>query len=291
MTGEIRFANEGTTKSERQIHTPGTFAKENLLYVQEIGRLKSLTPHKCIREGMNSFLFMIVLSGRGSLTVEGVEYKISAGDCAFIDCMGHYEHISSEDEAWRLGWIHFNGKPAKAYHELFLKSNGRKTVFRIKDTDEWNSRLGEIFELQKNRSIYSELRSGELLLRLVNRIIHSASPAEGEDAHELANSLREYLNIHFVEEGILKESEEKYSMDEKGLSAVFEGVYGIGIEDYIESRRINEVKSMLRFSLDTIDEIAKEAGIGSEEKLDTIFRKWEGVSPQEYRSKWAGWIR
>ncbi len=294
MNGEIRFANEGMTESERQIHTPGNFAKENLLYVQEAGRLKSISPHRCIREGVDSFLFLIVLSGKGVLSIEGTEYSLSAGDCAFIDCMLHYEHISSADDAWRLGWIHFNGKPARAYHELFSKGNGGISVFHIRDIDEWNSKLGEIMELQKNRSIYSELKSGELLVRLANRIVFSASlgmDGSLEDRRELSNSLREYLNCNYSNTDIINNAEVKYSTGVDRLSQVFESVYGIGIKDYIESRRINAAKSMLRFSLDTEEKVAKETGILSTDELDRLFKKWEGMSPGEYRSKWAGWIR
>ena len=39
------FASEGITKSDRNLYTPSSFAKQNLLYVQEVGKLESLTPH------------------------------------------------------------------------------------------------------------------------------------------------------------------------------------------------------------------------------------------------------
>ena len=43
------FSNQGITVSTRYIHTPGEFASANLLYVQEVGTLKSLRPHKSTR--------------------------------------------------------------------------------------------------------------------------------------------------------------------------------------------------------------------------------------------------
>ena len=48
------FSTEGMTKSDRCLHTPGVFAKQNLLYIQEVGRLESLQPHRCIREKLDS---------------------------------------------------------------------------------------------------------------------------------------------------------------------------------------------------------------------------------------------
>ena len=68
---ESLFSTGGMSQSDRCLHTPGSFAKENLLYVQEVGNLRSLKPHKCVRENLDSFLFLIVLDGKGSLDVKG----------------------------------------------------------------------------------------------------------------------------------------------------------------------------------------------------------------------------
>ena len=65
------FSNSGITESTRFIHTPGEFALNNLLYVQEAGVLKSLRPHKSSREGLESILFMIIKSGEVFVRVEG----------------------------------------------------------------------------------------------------------------------------------------------------------------------------------------------------------------------------
>ena len=48
VMGDIHslFSTKGITDSVRILHTPGEFARKNLLYVQEVGRLKSLQPHK-----------------------------------------------------------------------------------------------------------------------------------------------------------------------------------------------------------------------------------------------------
>lgn len=66
VKSEELFATEGMTSSDRSLHTPGNFARQNLLYVQEVGRLKSLKPHICAREDLESYLIMIVLDGRGA---------------------------------------------------------------------------------------------------------------------------------------------------------------------------------------------------------------------------------
>ena len=63
------YTTVAMTKSERYLHTPGSFARNNLLYVQEVGHLESLQPHRCIRENLDSFLILVVLEGKGTLTI------------------------------------------------------------------------------------------------------------------------------------------------------------------------------------------------------------------------------
>ena len=137
------FTTEGMTSSDRSLHTPGDFARQNLLYVQEVGRLKSLKPHRCIREKLESYLFIVVLRGRGKLVVNEHSYDLHAGDCALVDCWEHYEHISDENDGWELAWVHYYGNTARSFYELFRKGNGGSSVFRVEDTERWNHPLSD----------------------------------------------------------------------------------------------------------------------------------------------------
>ena len=58
---------EGTlVESERILYTPSTFARTNLIHLQECGRLKALSPHTSHRENLASYLCFIVLEGSGT---------------------------------------------------------------------------------------------------------------------------------------------------------------------------------------------------------------------------------
>ena len=78
---------EGTlVESERILYTPSTFARTNLIHLQECGRLKALSPHTSHRENLASYLCFIVLEGSGTLEYDQKHYTLSAGDCVFLDC-------------------------------------------------------------------------------------------------------------------------------------------------------------------------------------------------------------
>ena len=75
------------------------------------------------------------------------------------------------------------------------------------------------------------------------------------------------------------------------LNEDFSRYYGIGIVEYLENKRLNVAKELLRFTIKTTEEIAVESGIGSCEMMERMFVDKEGVTPQDYREKWAQWIR
>lgn len=287
------FMDNETTKSDRCIHTPGNFAKQNLLYVQEVGKLQSLKPHKCIRENLDSYLFMIVLEGKGSLEVKGVRYKLFAGDCALIHCMEHYEHISDEKNGWKLAWVHFNGNAAKGYYELFKKYNNGN-VFCVDEIGVWDGILENLLERQKERNVYAELISGEILLGLLNNIIFNITDAkslETSRSREIATEVREQLNKQYIDTDVLQQLEKDYNISIMELNEIFVSQFGINIEEYVDNRRFNAAKELLRFSIKPIEVVAMETGIGNVITLQKMFDDKEGMTAEEYRAKWAAWIR
>lgn len=288
------FVTEGMTSSDRSLHTPGDFARQNLLYVQEVGRLKSLKPHRCVREKLESYLFIAVLGGRGSLVVEGRQYELQTGDCALIDCREHYEHISDETDGWELAWVHYYGNTARNFYELFKKGNTGNSVFHIEDVDQWNQLIGRLLELQRDRSMLAELQCGELLLHLQYRILHNLSDCGAlgdEQERQLVSSIREWLNEYYAENDMFEALEQNFSQSLDEIDRAFAQYYGIHIDEYVDNRRLNAAKELLRFSIKPVAEIADESGIGDVTVMQQIFREKEGMSAEEYRQKWAQWIR
>lgn len=291
---EDLFATEGMTSSDRSLHTPSDFARRNLLYVQEVGRLKSLKPHRCIRENLESFLFMMVLKGCGKLTLDGREYSLKSGDCALIDCKEHYEHISDEQDGWELAWVHYYGFAAGGYYELFRKGNGGSPVFHIDDMETWNQQIGRLMELQNDRSMMAELQSGELLLHLQNRILEkvvNTGALEDEQEKQMVSAIREWANEHYVEKDVLSAVEKAFSRKLSELTELFVQYYGISIEEYVNNRRFNAAKELLRFSIKPVSEVAAEAGIDDLSIMQKMFSDKEGMTAEEYRQRWAQWIR
>lgn len=294
IENKILFSVEGITESERMLHTPGEFAKKNLLYVQEVGTLKSLQSHKSQREKLDSFLFVGVLDGMGTITTGGEVHRMKKGSCALLNCMERYTHESSEEAPWELMWVHFNGNMAKAYFELFMEHNGQKNIFEPAQIKELRSFISQLMELQKVKDLESELKSGKILLELMNECLFAVmrQSREGQEKYKkICNEIRENVNRNYQDENLLGKCAEKFVMCEEELDACFEKNYGITLRDYIVNRRFTAAKELLRFTAKPVKEIIEESGIRNDDLFRRLFKDSEGMSAEEYRMKWSQWVK
>ena len=129
---ELNFFTNELVASNRVIYTPSAFARSNLIYLQEIGSLRAVSPHMSSRSDLASFLFFIVSDGSGKLTYDGKEYELHSGDCVFIDCRKPYSQGSSK-ELWSLKWCHFYGSNMAGIYSKY-KERGGYSVFHPEDT-------------------------------------------------------------------------------------------------------------------------------------------------------------
>lgn len=294
IENKILFSVEGITESERMLHTPGEFAKKNLLYVQEVGTLKSLQSHKSQREKLDSFLFVGVLDGMGTITTGGEVHRMKKSSCALLNCMERYTHESSEEAPWELMWVHFNGSMAKAYFELFMEHNGQKNIFEPGQIKELRNFISQLMELQKEKDLESELKSGKILLELMNECLFAVmrQGREGQEKYKkICNEIRENVNRNYQDENLLRKCAEKFMMGEEELDACFEKNYGITLRDYIVNRRFTAAKELLRFTAKPVKEIIEESGIRNDDLFRRLFKDSEGMSAEEYRMKWSQWVK
>lgn len=279
---ENMFATEGVTKSDRILHTPGTFAKNCLLYVQEVGKLESLVPHVCRRENLDSYLIFEVLEGRGTITFEGKKTELHKGECVWIDCHQTFEHISNKEEPWQLAWVHFNGKCAKEFYELFREKN-KVPVFVPNSSFKVQEKINKLLEYIKEN--VSELEVHSILTQLIVECMQTMNDKDK------MKEIREYINANYKEKELIALLTERFGLSREEFEELFVKSFGIDFRNYILNRRFNAAKELLRFTIQPINEVIEESGIRNEDLFYQLFQENEAMSPEEYRKNWAQWIK
>lgn len=68
------------------------------------------------------------------------------------------------------------------------------------------------------------------------------------------------------------------------LSNLFSEYEGITLKDYIQREKVNGASYLLQYSNQSISEIALRFGYKSQSKFTEMFRKWQAMTPTEYRN-------
>lgn len=271
--------------SQRILKTPSVYTKSHYLYVQEAGTLKSLTPHVSRREHLESFLFFIVTEGRGFVTWQDSYYPLQAGDCVFLDCRTAYSHESSREFPWTLMWVHFHGPQADSFYRLYREREG-SPVFTPASLSPYKEILQILFEQQTSGSALSDLLSHRYLTDLITRIFLDALGEQDSSLPDKFRSIREYLEEHYTEKLSLDQLSETFYISKYHLLREYKRLFGSTIQNDITSKRLTKAKSLLRFSRESVEEIALSCGFQTSSYFIKVFKQYENLTPLEYRRKW-----
>ena len=275
-------------EAERIIYTPSIFAREALIYLQEVGVLQAKEQHLAGREKLDSFLFFIVEEGEGTLFYEGEEVYLKKGDCVFIDCKKGYTQRSSKN-LWKLKWIHFNGKTMDIIYEKY-KNRGGLSGFSGGQVHKYSMVLEEILMLANAEIHTRDMMIFEKITGLLNCLMEDSwQEKESEKSGKFDITIvKEYIDNNIKNKILLDELEAKFFINKYYLLRLFKQKYAISIQGYIKKNRISEAKKKLRFSDDSIENIGVSCGFEDQNYFSRIFKQVEGVSPSSFRQMWRG---
>lgn len=282
------YAPSELTDSYRILSTPSSFAKDTLFYIQEIGKLKSLKSHTSNRESLDSFLFIIVVSGSGTFNYMGKMYSLKSGDHLFIDCKKPYSHESTDSDPWELIWVHFNGVLMDRYYRHF--SNKTSSIaFHPEDPLACSKILENLMILANKKSTDSELLASHLLNSLVTNVLtNNTDQTKKNTTEDKIQQVKDFLDENFKKKIPLDMIAEEFYISKYHMSREFKKAYGITIANYIIAKRITYAKELLRFTDLQIEEIGRICGIEDNSYFNKVFRKFEGLTASEYKKKWRG---
>lgn len=273
--------------NKRIISTPSTYAKENYFYVQEIGTLTSQSPHISTRNNLFSFLFMVVVNGSGTFTYHNEIRTLQTGDIVFINCEDPYSHESSENDPWTLTWVHFYGRNLKSIYNRFIELE-KDFIMHPFSVNEVMDTLSKIYDtLSKNDGLH-EILANKYLTDLVTYalVFENEANSNSNILYEKLNSVRAYLKNNYNHKITLNELSEMFYISKYHLDREYKNLFGITIVGDLNSIRISEAKSLLRFTSDPIEVISNKCGFKESGYFIKVFKSSEGLTPLAYRKKW-----
>ena len=288
MNSKIFISNR--VRGRRIIHTASSFARRNLIYLQEIGNSEYLQPYESMRGRLSSFLFCIVKSGSGKLVYHDIVYNLEKDDCILINCSYNYT-ISSKDDLWKLDWIHFDGNTMSTIYDKYIERCGGP-CFKATDISAIENVYSTIFDMATTYSYVQDMelmsQLSLLLTTLMKQCWKKSSKTQIEVAKKRWGDVKSYIDNNYRKSMDIEELASKFSINKYYLVRSFKEVYGYTINQYITNLRITAAKELLRFKDYNMTEISYMVGYNDSAYFSRVFTKEVGIPPLKFRKQWNG---
>ena len=267
-------------------------AKANFVYLHEIGHFFAKEKYFTTRKGLDSFLIKVTVSGGGVLEYNGRVEKVGVGKFFWIDCANWQHYYTDPDQGhWNVVWVHINGPTASAYYKVCRDMFGGCHVGTL-PMDSPVLTLMDIllnrFPLSENKSFFeADVANSGILTQLMIACI-SAAQSSGESVNipTVVQEIRSYLTEHFDQRITLDGLAGTFNLDPHYLQKLFKRYMNQSPTQYVIHLRIAGAKSLLRATPKSVSEIAYAVGMDNVSHFTRTFKKYEGLTPVQYRKFW-----
>lgn len=288
MPVQNNFPDYYDPASERAIVTPSPFARQNLFYLQEAGHIRLVKSHAGTqRSSLDSYLIVQVVQGSGALQYGGRAWALAAGQCFWVDCRRPHGYRSAPTDPWELRWVHFNGRSAPGFHQLF---EGRGPVFTPADGGAVARHLDAVLYAARRWDATAELNASAEIASLLAEILSDRARARDPAALAAArlDEMHAYLAEHCTEQLTLDALAARFFISKYYLARSFKQRYGETVFDCINNARIDAAKQMLRYTDLSLGQIAARCGYKEQSYFTRRFKAAEGQTALAYRRAWSG---
>jgi AraC-like DNA-binding protein len=283
---------DSTTTNERTIID---FSRFSITDIHRLGRYTYKHAHGSLPEHTHDGMMEICYCEKGLQVYEvnGQKYNIKGGDI-FITFPGELHSTAHHPEEkgilyWLLikipdgnSFLDYNGPDAIALLSELLNLSTR----HFKGSTEMKKMLDDIFTLHytPQQPIYRV----QLLNLLTNFLLATIQGSQKTSELQPSNRRLEistYIASNLYNDLSVELLAEKMNFSDSHFKSWFKNEFGVPPADYVLRLRIEEAKKLLQTSGEnTVTDTAYQLNFSSSQYFATVFKKYTGVTPTEYKS-------
>jgi len=228
-------------------------------------------------EGLTSHQIMFTTGGSGVLIAEGKIYPQTAGVCTFIPPAVPHEYYP-ENGNWQTSWVVFRG----SLLPQIMRKMGFSGIMSSKQVN--TNELAHIFSAMF--TLAGEYGKAEKCSELLYSYILEAKRLFSDSAaaaNDHIGKAASFMESGYARDLTLSEIAAAAGLSEQHFCRVFKRDTGMTPIEFLIKKRIAEAKALLRDTDLPVSEVAGAVGFTDRSYFTSVFRKYEGFSPSEYR--------
>lgn len=124
-----------------------------------------------------------------------------------------------------------------------------------------------------------------LILKMCRQVADYSTPPPDNKTNATVSSIIRYIEENYGNELYLEKIAQEVNVSSKYVSRMFKEKMGVNLTDYISMYRMTKAKELLLQTNISVNEVAERVGIFSRATFLRLFKKFEGVSPKEFRNR------
>jgi AraC family transcriptional regulator of arabinose operon len=250
--------------------------------VQGIG-YEDHQPHVLRREGFAYPQIFICTDGEGILKVCDVVHIIKKGYFFFLTSNLPHEYYASSDK-WELEWIVFTGNQIdRILSELNF---GKYQVGILDNVNRAKTLYHKIFISLKSEDKPGKIIASSALYELLTELstlLYRQENVAVTEANVILTQVKQYIEEHYTQNITLEELSALVHITPQYLCRLFKKHLHLRPMQYITMKRIQYAKKLLSNHRLSVNEIAHIVGFNDCSYFSAIFKKYEMISPTEFR--------
>lgn len=227
----------------------------------------------------------IILSGTGTTMINGKDHLLSEGTVSFLTPSDFHDITSSGLSIFNIQFsedcvdheilnalIHMN---SRICHLDQAQTESICKLCALLETAHMNTAYLKIY--------YQKILESILLIFLQN--VHATGEKSTQTEPDIIQQIIVYLNMHFMENPLLKEIAGQFHLNENYLCMLFKEQIGENYKSYLRSLKLNHAEKLIIYTNLPITEIAFSSGYNTLSHFNREFKSMFHITPLEMRKQ------
>lgn len=229
------------------------------------------------------YLLHFILNGKGYYESRGKRYTVSKGEAFLIRPQEITYYEADKEEPWEYSWVAFDGEKTEEMLKRagFINEKPICNILKIEDCARYLHQLIKVFD-KADSNEYE-------LIGLFYQIFSTAEMVyqKEEEAAEQGYYVKAltFIRHNYGYDIKVTDIARYVGIDRTYLFKIFKHFLGKSVKDYLTEYRLLTAKYMLQRTTYNMTEVALSCGFYDLSSFSRNFKKAEGVTPMQYRSK------